>query len=451
MDGARLNFSHGDQAWHAEMIERIRRVSAEAGRHVAIVADLQGPKIRLGRLPEEGVELADGSQVVFGPEGSTLPDGALPCGYAALAADVSPGDRMLIDDGRVEVRVLRAADGLVTCEVVRGGVVTSGKGLNLPGVAVSSPSVTEKDMSDLYMAAGAGVDYIAVSFVRSPRDVSDVKAALAGRGADIPVIAKIEKPEALSCLDAVIDASDGLMVARGDLGVEVEPERVPVLQKCIIRAANAAGKLVITATQMLESMVSSPLPTRAEATDVANSVYDGTDVLMLSGETAVGRYPEAAVRMMSRIAEEAESDKVWQRYDDPQVKETTFADVIAEAVVVAARDVGADAILAFTTWGSTALKISKRRPGCPVLGVCTTEGAARRGALYRGVRTVLSEDMSTFEEMEGFANDTAVERGLLRQGDVVLITAGLPLEVRGITNTMKVHRVGERSAMDVEV
>jgi len=450
MDGARLNFSHAERAWHELMIGRIRSVAESMGCHIAIVADLQGPKIRLGVLPEGGVRLEEGGRVVLGPEGAELPAGALATTYAGLAGDVREGDRILLDDGRVELRVEAADGGLVRCEVLRGGAVSSGKGINLPGVEVGEPSVTDKDMADLLMAAEAGVDYVAVSFVRTPGDVARVKQALDGRGFDIPVIAKIEKPEALDHLRAILEVSDGLMVARGDLGVEVSPERVPVLQKCIIRAANEAGKLVITATQMLESMIGAPLPTRAEATDVANAVYDGTDVLMLSGETAVGRYPAATVRMMTAIASEAEQDAAWQRYQQPEPPDWSFADVIADAVASASENLEADAVFAFTTWGSTALKISKRRPRCPIYGVCTDARAARRAALYRGVVPMLCEDLAGFEEMEEFADRRAVAEDLVDPGDVVLITAGLPLDVHGITNTLKVHRVGARPGVDAE-
>src|SRR5574341_1552186 len=334
VDVVRLNFSHGTRAEHLARLETVRKVTGPHGGDVAIVVDLQGPKIRVGELPEDQVELRPGETVelVAGVERAEPP--AIPVVYERLAADVRPGDRILLDDGAMELRVVAVGGSTVKAEVRRGGALRSRKGVNLPGVRVSAPSLTAKDLADLRLAVEGEADYVALSFVRHAEDVRDARAEIRALGGDIPIIAKLERPEAIERLDSILEASDAVMVARGDLGVEVAVERVPVIQKHVIAKANACGVPVITATQMLESMITNPTPTRAEASDVANAVFDGTDAVMLSGETAVGRYPREAVAMMARIVREAETvatRPVRRRSDGQADIAETVADTVAAA------------------------------------------------------------------------------------------------------------------------
>jgi pyruvate kinase len=443
LDVVRLNFSHGERADHLARFELVRSVAAELGHNLAILADLQGPKIRVGMVDDDGVKLDRGGEVVLvaGAERAAEPE--IPVVYPELAADVRPGDKILLDDGAIGLRVLDVEDDRVHCEVERGGVVKSRKGVNLPGVAVSAPSLTAKDRADVATAVGAGADYVALSFVRKPDDVVQAKQAIADNGGDIPVVAKLERPEAIDCLDEILEVADAVMVARGDLGVELAVEKVPPIQKHIIARANSSGVPVITATQMLESMVASPRPTRAEASDVANAIFDGTDAVMLSQETAIGQYPVEAVATMSRIAREAEATPYLSAPPPPAVGKLDVPATVCRAAVQVATDLGAKAIVAFTESGASARYVSRFRPRTPILGLTTSETARRRMALFWGVET--AGPLAVGTQVRGMideADERVVREGLLAHGDLIVVVAGSP-GGRGGTNRVLVHRVGE--------
>lgn len=446
MDVARLNFSHGTHESHGEVIARIRQLSAELGRPIAILQDLCGPKNRLGRLPEGGIHLESGQGVrfVLAEEGSDAQ--SIPLTSPTLFALVRPGERILIDDGRVEVVVTRRDLNTISGEVRIGGVISTRKGVNLPDTRLPVTSVTDRDLEDLRFGIQQGVDWVAVSFVRQPEDLQPVRYAIEAAGADIRVIAKIEKREAVENLDQILEAADGIMIARGDLGVEIPIDEVPLIQKEIIARCNRAGKPVITATQMLESMISAPHPTRAEATDVANSILDGTDAVMLSGETAVGEYPVEAVRVMSRIAARAElalKEGVVAQPNQPVAGSLSVTEAVAEAVCHIAYDINARAIICATTSGSTARLVSKYRPKTPIVAFTPSESTYRQLALSWGVQPRLIPQVHTMEEMLQTAVNTAVNMGLAQPGDRVVITAGVPIGVPGNTNLIKVHTVGQ--------
>ncbi len=448
IDVVRLNFSHGDHDTHARRLESVRELAPRLSRNVGSLADLQGPKIRLGVLPQAGVPVATGSEVYLVPGADELDDygsagqAALPVVYESLARDVQPGGLVLIDDGSIRLVVSRCDAHGVWARVLAGGLARSKKGVNLPGVAVSAPSLTDKDVADLKAAIDLGVDWVALSFVRRPDDVTDARARVASFGGEAPVVAKLERPEAIDALTAVVDASDAVMVARGDLGVEIGPERVPAIQKQIIAEANAQGRPVITATEMLESMVMSPRPTRAEASDVANAVFDGSDALMLSGETAAGRYPVEAVRTMARIIEVAEASPQLVHPSPPPYERRSIGRVVAQAACQVARDVEATAIVVYSISGASIELVSKYRPAMPLLGLTPHEATRRRTALMWGTEAALvpMKDRST-------ALTTAAERALVDgnwagRGDRIVIVSGLP-GGQGGTNRIMVHRVGD--------
>ncbi|GIV15588.1 MAG: pyruvate kinase [Armatimonadota bacterium] len=446
MDVARLNFSHGTHESHRQVIEHIRRISAELDKPVAILQDLCGPKLRLGTLPEEGVSVESGQNVrfVLAEDGSDAENIPLPS--STLFALVRPGERILIDDGSIEVAVTQRDLNTIHGEVRIGGVLRSHKGVNLPDTRLPVTSVTERDLDDLRFGIQQGVDWVAVSFVREPEDLQPVRYTIEAAGADVRVIAKIEKREAVEKLDKILEVADGVMVARGDLGVEVPIDEVPLIQKEIIARCNRAGKPVITATQMLESMISAPHPTRAEATDVANSILDGTDAVMLSGETAVGQYPVEAVQVMHRIAlrtEQALKEGVVLQPNQPVAGSLSVTEAVAEAVCHIAYDISARAIICATTSGSTARLVSKYRPKTPIVAFTPFESTYRQLALSWGVQPRLIPQVYTMEEMLQTAVNTAVSMGLAREGDKVVITAGVPIGVPGNTNLIKVHTIGQ--------
>jgi pyruvate kinase len=447
MDVARLNFSHGDHATHQRTFERVRRVGAQMGHHTAILADLQGPKMRVGLL-EQGhpVVLKPGEQVVIDTAVDTGDANRLSTTYERLALDTQPGQRILIDDGLIELKTLSATDSEVTCEVIFGGEVREHAGINLPGAAISAPSLTEKDRCDLEFALDLGVDYVALSFVRAAADVRMAKRAIGEAGSDTPVVAKLEKPEALQELTEVVQVSDVVMVARGDLGVEMSPGDVPVLQKRIIAECRRQRVPVITATQMLDSMREHPRPTRAEASDVANAIFDGTDAVMLSGETAIGKYPVQSVEMMRTIATTAEREQMRTDLDlEPlELRESHgFADAVSRAAVETAESLGAVAVIAFTQSGSTARLASKCRPKMAIVAATPSPETARRCNLYWGVEPVLIEPVDDTDQMIDNIDRALRSRGMACAGDVVVITAGTPIGERGSTNLMKVHVIGK--------
>ena len=447
IDLFRLNFSHGDHETHATSMSRIRRLSSEMGCHIGVIADLQGPKIRTGRLAgSEPVMLETGETVVITTRDEPGTARRICTTYPKLADDVRPDDRILLDDGLMELKVLEVREDEIACEIINGGLLREHKGINLPGVCISEPSLTAKDCDDLQFALKLGVDYIALSFVRHPDDMLQLRERCRELGCPgTGLISKIEKPEALPLLEGIVTASDAVMIARGDLGVELSPEEVPVWQKRIILECVRQNRPVIIATQMLETMTVNPRPTRAEASDVANAVFDGADVLMLSGETAIGKYPVQTVTMMRRIATAAEHEQARKKHgiwlSGLAETELTVADAVSVAAVRAAVDVEAVVIVAFTESGSTAKKVSKRRPGVPILAFTPSEVTARRCNLYWGVIPVLTEKFNDTDEMIIRTTEEAKRQGFVKPGDLMVLTAGLPMGRPGTTNTMRVEKV----------
>ncbi|WP_298268652.1 pyruvate kinase [Geobacter sp.] len=441
VDLFRLNFSHGSNDQRREVIAAIRRLSAQRGKECGILADLQGPKIRTGRMEGGAIQLLKGEGLDITTDELLGRPGLISTIYRALPRDVKPGSRILMDDGLIELRVQAVEGNRVHCTVVEGGVLKDLKGINLPGVHVSAPSLSEKDLADVDFSLAEGVDYIALSFVRTAADVEELKRLLFERDARIPVVAKIEKPEALRNFREILAAADAVMVARGDLGVEISPEKVPLYQKKIIRACNEAGKPVITATQMLESMISHARPTRAETSDVANAILDGTDAVMLSGETASGQFPLEAVRTMVKVALDVERYAQVEGGARPRRHNPSIAEAVAEAACHAATTLDARAIAVMTQSGSTAALISKFRPPLPIIAFTQSLETRRRLALYWGVKPYPIGSMTGTDEQIRAVETTLLAAGY-RRGDVVVITMGVPVEARGSTNLMKVHKLG---------
>jgi pyruvate kinase len=443
MDVARLNFSHGTHDEHAQVIAAVRDASQRLEKPVAILQDLQGPKIRTGPLAgHQPVLLNDGATVVITTR--DVPGDATTIGttYADLPNDVRPGDRLLLADGLIELRATEVAPPDITCTVVHGGELAEHQGINLPGVAVSAPALTEKDRADLVFGIAQGVDYIALSFVRRPEDIADARTAIQAAGGAVPLIAKLEKPEAIARLDEIIAGADGVMVARGDLGVEMPLEQVPLIQKRIIKQANLQGKTVITATQMLESMIANPRPTRAEVSDVANAILDGSDAVMLSGETAVGHFPLDAVRTMSRIVCEIEEHGPTPR---PAITDEIAGP--AQAISHAARAL-ADAarvryIIVFTRSGRSAWLISKERPLVPIIALTPDERVLRQLALWWGVSPRKASLMETTEALITWVDLHLQVEGLAQRGDMIVIMGGMPVARQASTNFVKLHRIGD--------
>jgi pyruvate kinase len=448
MDAARLNCSHGTHDSHARAVKAIREAADRRRTAVAILQDLQGPRIRVGALGPDGVTLAPGQRVFLtGTAPHEQPGLAatvtIPVTYPQLAKDILAGARILINDGLIELRADAVTGRTVECTVVAGGLVTAHKGINLPGTQISAATLTDKDREDLRFSVAQRVDYVALSFVRGPEDVRAAKKLIAALGGDVPVIAKIERPEAIDALDAILQEADGVMIARGDLGVEMGPEAVPVLQKRIIREANRRRRLVITATQMLESMTQNPTPTRAEASDVANAVFDGTDVVMLSAETAIGRHPVETVRVMDRIirAAEEEIERGPIRRSEQSPGEVSFPEAICTSASSAASAIGASAIVAFSELGMTARLLSKQRPAAPIIAFTPFETVLRRMALYWGVipRTMLQIDHT--DERIHEAERRLKTEGLASKGQRIVILSGTRIGQPGGTNLMKLHEI----------
>jgi len=442
MDVARLNFSHGSHANHAECIAILRAAAMHLHKPIAILADLQGPKIRTGPLAGGAPVILRAGQKFVITTARVLGDSTrVSTVFKPLPREVHRGDRILLSDGLIELRVVQVRDRDVICEVVNGGALGENKGINLPGIKLRVPALTPKDREDLLFALKHGANYIAVSFVRRPEDVVLAKTLVRRAGKDTPVIAKLEKPEAIENLDAILRVADGVMVARGDLGVEMNPERVPVVQKTIIKRAREFRRPVITATQMLESMTENPRPTRAEASDVANAIFDGSDAVMLSAETASGKYPVEAVSMMARIIEEAESSI--EEFPRPSLQERLkVAETVAELVCHASRELHMKLIAVFTHSGFTARLISRYRPLVPIIAFSPEEETRRRMALIWGVSPQKISDVRKVDGLAVVAEKRLLQERLVRKGDVIGIVAGTPMGIRGTTNFMKFHVIG---------
>jgi pyruvate kinase len=445
MDVARLNFSHGTHQEHARVIERLRRAAGKEGRTVCILQDLQGPKIRTGRLRDRrAVVLKTGARVAITPRNVLGTASLISTSFRGLAREVAPGSPILLSDGLIELRVIGVRGDDVECEVVNGGLLGEHQGINLPGTALTVPSLTDKDRRDLEFGLKHGVDMVALSFVRTAADVREAKRLMAQRGSELPLIAKLEKPQAIDRLEEILELADGVMVARGDLGVEMAPEQVPIMQKLIIRRAAEWRKPVITATQMLESMVENPRPTRAEASDVANAVFDGTDAVMLSAETASGKYPRETVAMMSRIVVEAEAHMrdIPMHQRRRERRNLSISETICEAAAHAAEDLDMRGIVVYTESGTTARLVSKYRPKCAIFGFAYREAVGNRMNLLWGVRPVLCERARTAEDMVRGAERELRQREVAHRGDVVAVISGSSGS-GGPTNLMRLHVIGE--------
>jgi pyruvate kinase len=444
LDVVRLNFSHGEYETHAAVIERARELSHELDRPIAVLGDLRGPRIRIGEIEGDVISLKPGQPLLLTPEPVIGNTQRVTVSFPELAGDLKPGDLLLVDDGDVELQVEKLGNsGNIHCRVMEGGTLSSRRGINLPGIRVSLPSVTEKDEQDVAFAVEQGIDFLALSFVQSAADVRSLKRLLARHGAEIPTVAKIEKEGALKDIDAIIEEAYGVMIARGDLALEMSFQEVPVAQKHIIAKCRAAAVPVITATQMLESMMTDTHPTRAEATDVANAVLDGTDALMLSGETAIGQYPVQSVATMATIATRAE--EAWLNHEVaglPDLSPTASVDsTIAYLSHVAARHLKVAAVVTYTQSGSTARRVCRHRPHAPILALTPQSDTCRRLALSWGVWPVLCEEIRDMTDVSGHAAKQAEYCGLAKSGDDIVITAGTPFGVPGNTNLVKVERI----------
>ncbi|MFG2331274.1 pyruvate kinase [Streptomyces sp. NPDC048604] len=446
MDVARFNLSHGTYAEHEERYRHVRKAAEETGRSVGVLADLQGPKIRLGRFREGPVLLERGDEFTISVEPAAEGD-RHGCGttYPGLAADVTPGERILVDDGRVALDVTAVDGPRVHTRVVEGGMVSDHKGLNLPGVAVSVPALSDKDIEDLRWALRTGADVIALSFVRTGRDIDDVHRVMDEEDRRVPVIAKIEKPQAVENIDGIVAAFDGIMVARGDLGVEMPLEQVPIVQKRAVKLARRNAKPVIVATQMLDSMIDNSRPTRAEASDVANAVIDGTDAVMLSGETSVGRYPVETVRTMSRIVEAAEEDILAKGLPPltERNKPRTQGGAVARAAAEIGDFLGARFLVAFTQSGDTVKRLSRYRSPIPLLAFTPDPATRAQLNLTWGVETFLGPHVDSTDAMVAQVDEHLLKIGRCKKGDTVVITAGSPPGVAGSTNMVRVHHIGD--------
>jgi pyruvate kinase len=443
MDVARLNFSHGTHKSHTQLHARIRKLASAAKRPVAILQDVQGPRIRLGAFVNGKTVLQAGDTFVLTSRPIKGDDYRASVQYSNFHKDVKKSDRVLIADGTIQLKVTEVEGKDVVTKVIVGGTVKDHKGINLPGVRISSASVTEKDKKDIRLGLKLGMDLVAISFVRTPDDVLQVRRMIRKAKGASQILAKIEHPDAVKNLDDILDVCDGIMVARGDLGVELPPEKVPAIQKSAISQANALGKIVVVATQMLESMIYSPRPTRAEASDVANAVFDGSDALMLSGETASGNYPLEALQMMVRVINEAERSPAFQSVigHDLIKDRALFPNAISKATVVAAEDTGSALIVAFTESGNTATLISDYRPQARIIAMTPHMATYNRLATYWGVEPIKVPAVRSTDAMLRQANHILVERGFARPGDIVVISSGVPIGQPGSTNMLKLHRI----------
>jgi len=441
MDMARLNLSHGSPKEHEKRIQTIRKIS----QNIAILADLQGPRIRTGLLKNKSIELKTGAFLVLTSKPLLGDERMLSFSPGKVISDIKKGHAIFLADGIIKLKVVSKKSGRVKCKVMDGGVLGERKGVNLPQTKLSLPSLTPKDKKDIEWGIRQRVDYFALSFVRKAEDILEVKKILKRKRIKIPIIAKLERPEAIQNLKEIIEVSDGIMVARGDLGIEISLEKVPTIQKEIIVLCQRLGKPVIVATQMLESMTAEEIPTRAEVSDVANAIYDGTDAVMLSEETSIGKFPVEAVRTMSSVAKEAERTKAISLAEIKADKNVDVA--VAHAACVLTHVVGARAIITFTETGSTALRVSKHRPQVPIYGVVTNEITLRKLALYFGVYPLRIGSFRYIDEMIFNAEKALQKSGSLKKNDLVVITAGIPVHIPGTTNLIKAHRIGERRTL----
>ena len=446
MDVARLNFSHGTHPEHSRRIRRLRQTARQLKRTICILQDLQGPKIRTGPLKHgKLVQLEKGATLAITPRAVAGSAELISTDFSGLAREVEPGARVLLSDGRIELKVRAIHGDDIECEIINGGMLAEHQGINLPGAALSIPALTEKDKLDLKFGLQHGVDAVALSFVRSADDIRLAQSLMREYGRSVPIVAKLEKPQAIERLEEILEAANGVMIARGDLGVELPPERVPVIQKRIIQRAAVWRKPVITATQMLESMIQNPRPTRAEASDVANAIFDGTDVVMLSGETASGQYPREAVAMMVRIVVAAEASIAHQpllrrrRHEDQHY---SIAETICESIAHAAEDLPMAAIAVFTESGTTARMLSKHRPKVPIYAFSINPDVCNRMNALWGVQPLHTSQWKSAEEMVKTAEKELLHRKIVRKGDVLGLVAGTRL-AEGATNFMRLHTVGK--------
>jgi pyruvate kinase len=446
MDVVRLNFSHGDRSTHLNYIRTVRQVAADLNRPVAILQDLQGPKIRVGEM-EDGIVLTPGEKTAITMDDVVGTAVRFSSTYKGLAEDVKVGDPILINDGLLKLRVDEVSGADIHCSVIYGGPLKSHKGINLSTASISAPPLTEKDMEDLEFGLSQDVDYVALSFVRQASDLEKVRDIVKRSGKLTHIIAKVERHEAVEDMEAIVAASDVVMVARGDLGVEMLLEQVPMIQKSLIDACRRHQKPVITATQMLESMIQNPRPTRAEVSDVANAILEGTDAIMLSGETSVGRYPVEAVKMMARIAETTEARLTSSSLYINGLQEHTVSNSVGHAACQLAQNIQAKAIICFTEHGFTARILSKYRQSIPVIAVTPTEEIQRRLQLYWGIQSLQLQEVHNTDAMISLAERAAVDHGFVANGDIVVMIAGLPLPITGVTNLIKAHRIGEQVAV----
>ncbi|WP_028561911.1 pyruvate kinase [Paenibacillus pinihumi] len=446
MNVARLNFSHGDFEEHGNRIKNIRQANKELGTNVAILLDTKGPEIRLGKLKEEPIELNQDDAITLTTEEILGDRTRIPVTYSNLPNDVTVGSTVLIDDGLIGLTVEKVEGTEIHCRIVNGGQIKSKKGVNVPGVNISLPGITEKDANDIIFGIEQGIDFVAASFVRKASDVLEIRELLEKHNAGhIQIISKIENQQGVDNLDEILEVSDGLMVARGDLGVEIPAEEVPLVQKQMIEKCNRVGKPVITATQMLDSMQRNPRPTRAEASDVANAIFDGTDAIMLSGETAAGKYPVESVQTMARIAKRTEAALEYREIFTKQAnaQQTTVTEAISQSVAKSALDLGVKAIITSTESGYTARMISKYRPKAPIIAVTPDAKVIHRLALTWGVLPVQGTPAETTDEMFEIAVRGGIDSGVVQLGDTVIITAGVPVGRSGTTNLIKIHHVGD--------
>jgi pyruvate kinase len=444
MDVARLNFSHSTHAEHSAVYDTVRRIAAERGRAIGVLADLQGPKIRLGRFADGPVVWATGERIVITTAACPGDHDRVSTTYDGLASDVRPGDRLLVNDGKIELRVLDVKNDDIQCEVIHGGPVSDNKGISLPGVAVSVPPLSEKDIEDLKFALELGVDMVAMSFVRAPEEVKLAHAVMDEMGKRVPVMVKLEKPEAVSDLPAIIDAFDGLMVARGDLGVEMPLEQVPLVQKRAIILCRQAAKPVIVATHMLDSMVADLRPTRAEVSDVANAVFDGADAVMLSAETSVGAYPAHTVETMGRIVETAEDSLRQGKTSESALREdedASISDAVAAAACELGRRIGAVALCCFTRSGETAMRLARQRSPLPLIAFAHNESVRARLAFSWGIQSAVLAPSSTQESMPAEVSRGLADFGISHPGSLVVVVSGSRSGVSGYTDRMRVLRI----------